>query len=536
VEVPTNGARLAVSSRRWPWQPATLFAIPILAAGWFWHPLVHNYFSQDDFVDLFLICNLSLGKYLLTPHAGHVYLVRNAIYYIVARLFGTNTDGYFTVVWCTHLLNVGLLFWTVERFTRSAWLACFAAFLFGTCPVLEGSLGWFAVFGHVEAATALLLVLVDAGRLAARDAPLTRARRWLWGAITLASVTMFGVSIGVAMALPFALAILVPADLRRGTMLPLWPLIIVVPLVYLGSLWVYSHLFQTVALAEVGTLATDSASRPSQMVAYAFGLVAYGIDRLLAGPLPLPPCPAAAGTVVAAAAAIVGLWSLRYGPSSARRLLLAAAFLTAACYGTIAAGRTFLLHLLGFAASVAQLRYHYVGIATMALGVAAAALSLAKAIPWLAQIRAAMLVACLGVWLGAVLLWPLAIDHHDDTRKEVMFVIAWMRSLARQTPADEDVYIRNRGFYSVSPFFFSRREFPGWAGVFSIYFPDPSIDGRRVFFVEPDPTVRTTLRTARRLEGVLVAPEAVPLLPEPLTPIDPLCSLPSAENALAQSP
>jgi hypothetical protein len=78
---------------------------------------------------------------------------------------------------------------------------------------------------------------------------------------------------------------------------------------------------------------------------------------------------------------------------------------------------------------------------------------------------------------------------------------------------------------------FTMSDFPGWAGLFSILFPDPYIDGRRAIFIEPDPAVRAEFRNAHRLAGALIAPDEVP--PE-MTPIDPVCPLPPAENALAQ--
>ena len=53
--------------RRW----AVLLAVPpLLAAAWLWHPLVGNYFFDDDFPNLVLICNAPLLQYLLTRKSG----------------------------------------------------------------------------------------------------------------------------------------------------------------------------------------------------------------------------------------------------------------------------------------------------------------------------------------------------------------------------------------------------------------------------------------------------------------------------------
>jgi hypothetical protein len=528
----TTAADRSRSRRR----TAVLLAIPpLLAAAWVWHPIVDNYFVGDDFANLFLICNAPLWHYLVTPQVGHVYVVRNAVFYVFAQLFGTDAGAYFTIVWLTHVLNVALLFWTVERFTTSAWIACVCALLFGTCPAVEGTLGWFAVFGHALATTTLLLVLLDVAHLSADGRTPGTRRRWLWAALALSGVTCFGVGVGLAIALPFVLAVLLPQT-RRRWLPPLWPLIIVTPLLYVVLYWIHAHIGGASQIAKAHDITSDFVQLAFDVPRFMLDLMAYAIDRLLAGPLPLPPAPAVAGTLFAAGAVLVGLWCAMYGPRSARRLLLASALLTLSCYGPIAAGRIGLLDMMSWADAVSQPRYYYTGLVTLALGLAAILVTFGQAVPALGRRRTPLLAAWLAAWLVALWLLPPPIDHHEGARTEALFLINWMRTLTRQTPADEDVYIPNRGFQAVSPLFFSRVEFPGWAGLFSIYFPDPSIDGRRVFFIEPDPGVRAAHRFSRRLAGALVAPEDVPPLPAPLTPVDPICPVPALPNALAQRP
>jgi len=114
----------------------------------------------------------------------------------------------------------------------------------------------------------------------------------------------------------------------------------------------------------------------------------------------------------------------------------------------------------------------------------------------------------------------------------VGFLGAWFHSTARDTPRDQDVYIVNRNFKSVA-LLYPRIEFPGWAGLFSILFPTNLVEGRRVYFIEPDAAVRAAHRHSRRLAGVLIAPEDVPLRPGPWSPADPVCPLPSMLEATA---
>ena len=48
--------------------------------------------------------------------------------------------------------------------------------------------------------------------------------------------------------------------------------------------------------------------------------------------------------------------------------------------------------------------------------------------------------------------------------------------------------------------------FPGWAGIFTIYYPDNIVDGKRVVFVEPDPLVREWAQKGRRSRTLLIPP------------------------------
>src|SRR5689334_48743 len=75
-----------------------------------YHSITRNYFHADDFLHLQDIANESVARFVLTPMAGHLYLVRNVVFELCHWAFGTNPVGYLWVAFLTHLLNVGLLF------------------------------------------------------------------------------------------------------------------------------------------------------------------------------------------------------------------------------------------------------------------------------------------------------------------------------------------------------------------------------------------------------------------------------------------
>jgi hypothetical protein len=81
-----------------------------------------------------------------------------------------------------------------------------------------------------------------------------------------------------------------------------------------------------------------------------------------------------------------------------------------------------------------------------------------------------------------------------------------MRSQIEAAAPGSDVYLLNHDLQAVGPMFIPRREFPGWAGLFVIFFPSNVVSGRRVYFVEPDDVLREQLAHGRRAASLFVAP------------------------------
>ncbi|HEY3186368.1 MAG TPA: hypothetical protein VGJ70_02760, partial [Solirubrobacteraceae bacterium] len=179
-------------------------------------PLTRNFFYAEDFYALYRLANGSVLRFVLEPEAGHVYVVRNALFYLFDRLFGPHPEAIFSAVLATHLLNVALVFGLVREITQSARLACFGAALWGTSPVEEGALGWYAVYGQVVATVIVLAVVRDVVR---RAGDVRRRTAWRWCALLLLATTCFGVAVGVSLVFPVVALLLVPALRARAAAL-----------------------------------------------------------------------------------------------------------------------------------------------------------------------------------------------------------------------------------------------------------------------------------------------------------------------------
>jgi hypothetical protein len=126
-------------------------------------PVLRVYFHDDDFLHLFQITNFGPLEFITAPNAGHMYLVRNSIFFLNFLAFGMHAGAYLAGAVATHVANVLLLFVLIRRLTGSARIACFGALLFAVCPANDGTLAWYSVHGH-----ALVALFVLAGLLLLR--------------------------------------------------------------------------------------------------------------------------------------------------------------------------------------------------------------------------------------------------------------------------------------------------------------------------------------------------------------------------------
>src|SRR5262245_16182800 len=212
---------------------------PLIVTAIVYFPITRNYFYLDDFFNLYNIVNDRPLVYVLRENGGHVLVARNALFYLIFWLVGPHPELFYWSALLTHLLNVALLFVVILRLTGRSGLASFGALLWGSSPLQEGTLGWYSVYGHALVGTTLLIVLAQAAGLARRGQQPSRRTRSLWAGLALIGATSFGTGVALAMALPFALYLLLPPGPKRRP--PLLALVVVVPLVYVGLTRLYEY-------------------------------------------------------------------------------------------------------------------------------------------------------------------------------------------------------------------------------------------------------------------------------------------------------
>jgi len=481
-----------------------LLALALPAAAY--HSITQNFFFGDDFLHLYHIVNDSWLKFLLDMHGSHLLITRNAVFLLCYRLFGMDAAPYFWLVLITHLVNVWLLFRIIEALTDSGRLACFGAALWGILPAHEGTLGWYSVHGEALAATFTLWVFLGIIRTA-NGRPLRRWTPFLWVLALLAAATSFGVGIGVAGVMPIIAWLLLPPSRARLPITVIFALLAVgVRLLYSGVQWLATHLYGS-AVASTMLLARLSEWGLWQM---GIALLVYGVLAVVLGVFdPLLADPGMIGAVIVGVYAVAIAVVLVIGSPVQRRRLLACLALTAAVYTVIAAGRAmFITEARNTWTMASTLRYHYLGTAGLAAATCLMLGEIATRWPVPDALKTALLMGWATVSLVGSLAFGRPIDHFDFARWDTAWVIRQVMTATHRICRGNDVYIENRAFRSVGGMLANRPDvFPGWAAVFAFSFPDNMVAGRRIHFVESDPTALEAAGQGHRAADLLVAPD-----------------------------
>lgn len=481
--------------------------LPVMLSLFVYRKLVNVYFNSDDFLNLFYIVNREPLDYMLRPHGGHVLLVRNAVFWLTFQVFGAWPEFYFATVLLTHLLNVALLYLLVWRLTGNGIVSAIAAALWGICPVHGGTLGWYCVYGQVLVATVLLALLNQAVRPVSDGTRLRWRILLIWPVLLLVASTCFGIGIGITLVAPLVFFLLLPPSPQRtATCLVLCLLAASTPYLYGQALALHQAYSGPSSEGFAAAVAFEQRGVSLHQLAMVMYLGLCGLSSLVIGFIgTIDTFPPAAWLIAGVIAVLTGIVFVGTD-SRSRRALLAFAVLAGGAYGIIAQGRSQFFQPETLALGAAQARYHYVATVPFAamLGLVAA-----QIIAWL-RLRAGAHVLLLTAWLS-VAAWSYRssapfIDFSPNSRKETLIVINTVLKKAGQAWRVRDVFIRNYPFRAIGMLFvLNQVAFPGWAAVYTIFFPTNEVAGKHVHFVEDDPAVVRMAKKGRRTAGLIIS-------------------------------
>jgi len=480
--------------------------IPVALAAWVYWPLTRSWFWADDFVNMASIVNDGFFRFVLRPFGGHNLLVRNAIFYASWRLFGLHAAPYFWVVLLTHLLNVWLLFRLLRILTSSATLACLGATLWGASPIAAGTLNWYSVFGQVPVATILLIVVCGLADLSRTGAPLSRRTAWTWYALLLLGTLCFGIGLGVALAFPVALFVMLPAVWRQPRVRAAYlALPVVTVVVYVAFRHLYPFLFEPLSSDELASQPRDFLAALNGVV-HLVGFAATEYPRGFFLAARAYPDRASWIALALLAAGLVVLW-WRSGPA-ARRAAIALASLSCGIYFAIAIGRIWFLPLPTLAA---QARYHYVAAIPLIALECMVLREVGQIGPLRRVPRVPLLLAALALFGWRRTRSAFHVELNVAPRLTVEAAVRTIAARVALVPPGQIAYLENGANTKVLLGFVVRQgDFPGLAAIFLVTHDGDQLDGRTVRFIERDPAIvaRYANSPQSRLGQLLVPPEA----------------------------
>jgi hypothetical protein len=456
-------------------------------------PIVHCFFSNDDFVHLYRGVQQPWDDLITQQWGGHVIAVFCLLTAAMVKIFGPSAEAFHIWVLASHLLAVGLLFLLVRRLTDNTRAAAIVGVLWGTTPAHTETLAWFSVYGQVIATIAMLLavlvVMPPDGARTYKGAPLIMAILLLIGALA------FGVGIAVALVFPPVLWLLLsPGPVRRWALVAASVVALIVLAMYHETLGHGGLPSMGRAFFPLGRRFTDA------VAANTLQLLIYGITRLHVGAFAggAKPSFAMLATTSICWALCVGVGLVRMSGQNRRRMV-AFALMLLAIYVSVAFGRSIVLAIFGQSEMGSIKRYHYA--ATLPLAV----LSGLTLDALIARSRALIPNALFAIVLTSAIVGSGTtardIAYHPNVRAETARVLAAIEEAARAVPRGATVRIPDRRF---GP---ARTPFIGWAAIFAIWSTSNYVDGRRVVFEETDPAKVAAAAQGRRSGGLIVAPE-----------------------------
>jgi predicted small secreted protein len=480
----TFGARLpAHFSRR-----SLLLLLAIGSTFWVYHRLPNVFFFSDDFELMLTIVDRGVPYFLAQPSGGHLLFTRNAVFTLTYELFGMRAAAFGWLAFATHLINVALLFRVTLAVTGIAELAAVAATLWGTSPLQEGTLGWYAVHGQALAATFLLVVLALVTRRSERSGAVSARECAGWAGLLLIGSTCFGVGIAVAIASPVVIRLMMPKVPRQAALQVVFASLAVVMVVVYGS-WVaaYSKFVEPqTAESRVYELAIGGIRAQFSMLGH---LLATGLSGLVTGPFNPPDAtyvapPMAWWTLVAFGFVLIG--SLRVSEPTVRRRVAALALLTAAVYGLIALARAnfYRLSRIPIEDAARMERYHYVATIPIAILLAICIGQIVRALPVPRLVSAVAFSSWFGFMAYSFATSAWRIDEHKNCRDYFVAALREIDAAVDAKPVGAEVYIPNPELPSYFDLFMGYREVPGTAALYAAMYPSDELRGRRVRFVE----------------------------------------------------
>jgi hypothetical protein len=444
-------------------------------------------FLYDDFTHLYSLSNLPFLDAVRISAGGHLFYTSKTVMWMVKSLFGATPFPFMLLGLMIHLASVRLLFEIISLSTGKDSLAAFGAALWGMSPYAVGTLGWVSVHGQAYATAAILWVLLDIVRSSKTSIVLSNSILIRHAFLFLVATTSFGTGLASVVVFPLVIALWNPLPAQRIRLVAFYSFLTFAII----ALYVLSMGAPGESVDKLSNVLSGGFGQLSKSLGAFAELLSIGFSALIWGPLIVGKIALvqedSLSSVAPKIALVLALPLIVLGgiasDNSERRRIFALFLLPCAAYGLIAYARSggwFAIHTEAH-------RYHYLAPAILAIILCLILSTLMDRLPerLLRYGRPAFFI-----WLGLVIvpyhLGPVPAVKEPQLLRQYKQYKESMRTIEAALEKSTDraeIYIVNKP-YKVYVWGYTPQHFPGLAALFVMNYPNNTVDGKRVYFLE----------------------------------------------------
>jgi hypothetical protein len=455
--------------------------------------LLFTFFFADDFLWFYQISNWNPLEFIFLSIGGHLFIFRNLILYCMFKLFGLNSVVYFLTVLLTHLGSAYILYKIIYLLTNKPQIAAVGMMIWGICPVNYATLAWYSAYGQILVGFFFLLFLYDLLRMEKGKILFSMKIVIRWSIYLFLMAASYGTGLAIACLSPIVIVIILWKNNQKwkiaAAMLPVIALILLL-FIFKDSIYYYF----SGEVSNTKPVALGVALSNYKIILEMFiRMCAYSIYCMAAFPMLFLSSTKKFSTTAFISIPVIILFIVLFFRSKEyRRHYAVLSLIFLGLIGLTAYGRAPILNAFGLTMAAAAItpRYYYVIFIMVVLILSLMADELFNSFPKMAKVIVPFVFIVIALSIYPSIDLAKRIDIYNSSvkvRKIYYNTITDIEKTIRAYPEGSFVLIDNKMNDPIIPTLFpSDTDFPGKAAIFSIKYPNNTVEGRRVYFVEKD--------------------------------------------------
>jgi hypothetical protein len=475
--------------------------------------ILFTLFLSDDFLHLYQIANWNPLEFIFSSIGGHLYIVRNLIFYCMFKLFGMNSVAFFSIVLLTHLGCSYILYKIIYLLTGKATLAAAGLIIWGISPANYPALSWYSAYGHLLVGFFFLLLLYDLFRIEKKTIVFSGNTVIRWSIYLFMMAASYGIGLAIVCLSPFAIVIILWKNNKKwkiaSSMLPAIALILFLFIFKDAIYYYFSGIISESKAALLSVPLRVALSNFKIILRLFIFQCALNIYHLVAFPLLLVPvtilrlCPNFLNPIFVAlhypfyaaiysviAIPVVILFIIVFSRSHQYRRHYAG-------LGIFFFGLTGMITYTHGATNdisvflVFDMRFLYITLMVVLIMLTLMADEFLDIFPKILKTTRVFvfIVIAISIYSSVHLskIMDIGNGYLSEQDGEIYYdTIADIEKAIRAHPTGSSVFIDNTLNENFSLYPTLRFEFPGKAAIFAITYPSNTFEGRHVYFVEKD--------------------------------------------------